>query len=85
MAPTQAKQWQLSSRTSDLPTYTGTNANLRLKTVDLPKLGPNQVLLKTLYLSNGELPSTRCSRVLFSAVWLMVAVDRIQILLSGGG
>lgn len=50
--PSSTKQWHLKSRPTGLPTYSGSNANFSLVDVDLPKLSANQVLLKTLYLSN---------------------------------
>ena len=50
--PTKTKQWHLKSRPSGLPTYTGPDANFVLTDADLPSVGANQVLVKTLYLSN---------------------------------
>lgn len=50
--PTTTQQWHLQSRPTGLPTYTGTSANFTLTNTPLPPLSANQVLLKTLYLSN---------------------------------
>lgn len=50
--PNTTQQWQLQSRPTKLPSYSGDDANFALKTVDLPALSANQVMLKTLYLSN---------------------------------
>lgn len=52
MAPTQTKQWLLAKRPADLPTYGGKDTDLQLVTVDLPDLKDDQVLVKSLYLSN---------------------------------
>ena len=52
MAPSKTRQWLLNSRPSDLPTYGGDNTNLKLVEADLPSLQTDQVLLKSLMLSN---------------------------------
>ena len=52
MAPTQTKQWILKSRPKDLPTYGGSDTDFQLETRDLPKLSSDQLLLKTLLMSN---------------------------------
>ena len=52
MAPTQTRSWILSHKPQDLPVLTGDNPTFRLEKRDLPPLKNNQVLLKTLYLSN---------------------------------
>ncbi|KAJ5223918.1 NAD(P)-binding protein [Penicillium chermesinum] len=51
-APTTTRQWILRSKPTALPTYTGANPTFELQTASLPQLGENQVLVKTLYLSN---------------------------------
>ena len=52
MVPADTKQWLLVSRPSDLPAYQGANANFRLETTPLASPGADQVVVKTLYLSN---------------------------------
>lgn len=50
--PTQTRQWILSSKPTDLPILTGPNPTFTQHTTSLPALGTNQVLVRTLYLSN---------------------------------
>lgn len=50
--PTHTRQWQLAHRPIDMPTTEGDTPTWRLESVDLPPLDENQLLLKTLYLSN---------------------------------
>jgi len=50
--PTKTRQWILSSKATGLPTFTGPNPNFTIQETTLPPLGPDQVLVKTLYLSN---------------------------------
>ena len=52
MAPTSAKQIVLNKRADGLLTYGGDDTDFKLVTKDLPALKDDQVLLKTLYLSN---------------------------------
>ena len=50
--PTTTRQWILTTKPSDLPTLSGPAQTFTLQTNSIPSLKPNQVLLKTLYLSN---------------------------------
>ena len=50
--PTHTKQWILTNKPTDLPEFSGPNQTFTLKTVSLPSLKDDQVLVKTLYLSN---------------------------------
>lgn len=50
--PTQSKQWILTNKPTDLPELSGPNQTFTLKTASLPSLKDDQVLVKTLYLSN---------------------------------
>ncbi|KAF2638509.1 NAD(P)-binding protein [Massarina eburnea CBS 473.64] len=52
MAPTQTREWIVANPPKGEPVYEGENATFKIKTVDLPEVGDNQVLVKTLYLSN---------------------------------
>jgi NADPH-dependent curcumin reductase CurA len=52
MAPTSSKQWVLTRRPADLPTYGGEDTDFKLVTRDIPSLKDDQVLVKLLYLSN---------------------------------
>ncbi|KAL9055308.1 MAG: hypothetical protein Q9162_003615 [Coniocarpon cinnabarinum] len=49
---TPTLQWQLTNRPKDTPTTTGDSPTWQLKRVALPVLKSNQLLVKTLYLSN---------------------------------
>ena len=51
-SPTESKQWILTNKPTDLPELSGPNQTFTLKTASLPSLADNQVLLKTLYISN---------------------------------
>jgi NADPH-dependent curcumin reductase CurA len=51
-SPKETQQWTLKSRPTGFPTYGTTTSNFQLETVPLPALKENQVLAKTLYLSN---------------------------------
>lgn len=50
--PTKSRQWTLSTQPTGKPTYKGSNSSFTLETKDIPELKDNQVLVKTLYLSN---------------------------------
>lgn len=59
--PTTTKTWILANHPKGTATFTSGDENATFKLVeqDLPKLGPNQVLVKTLFLSND--PAQRVS------------------------
>lgn len=48
----QSRQWILAKKADSLPTYSGSNPNFELKTVDLPDPQPGELLLQPVYLSN---------------------------------
>lgn len=48
----QSKQWILTNKPTDQPELSGPNQTFTVKTASLPSLADNQVLLKTLYISN---------------------------------
>ena len=50
--PTETRQWVLTNKPTDLPELSGPNQTFTLKTASLPSLKDNQVLVKSLYLSN---------------------------------
>ncbi|KAI4093579.1 MAG: hypothetical protein LQ344_002806 [Seirophora lacunosa] len=50
--PTKTRQWILTNKPTDLPVLSGPSSTFTLQTHPLPSLKSNQVLLKTLYLSN---------------------------------
>lgn len=50
--PTTTRQWILREKPVALPTFEGENPTFELKTADLPQLQKDQVLVKTVYLSN---------------------------------
>lgn len=50
--PTETRQWLLTNKPTDLPQLSGPNQTFTLKTAPLPALQDNQVLLKSLYISN---------------------------------
>ncbi|KAF2795588.1 NAD(P)-binding protein [Melanomma pulvis-pyrius CBS 109.77] len=52
MSGQQTRQWILSNPPSGDPVLSGANSTFELKTLTLPTPGPEQVLLKVLYLSN---------------------------------
>ena len=52
MPPNQTREIILNHRSEGLPTYGGDDTDFKLVTKDLPDLKDNQVLLKSLYLSN---------------------------------
>ena len=49
---TETRQWILTNKPTDLPEFSGPNQTFTLKTVSLPSLKDDQVLVKSLYLSN---------------------------------
>lgn len=51
-SPTESQQWILINKPTDLPELSGPNQTFTLKTASLPSLKENQVLVKTLYISN---------------------------------
>ena len=50
--PTTSRQWLLTNKPTDLPELSGPNPTFTLKTASLPSLNDDQVLLKSVYLSN---------------------------------
>lgn len=58
-SPTFTRQWILQNKAADFPVLYGPSSTFKLITTDLPPLSSNQVLLKTLYLSND--PSQRAT------------------------
>ena len=50
--PTETRQWLLTNKPTDLPELSGPKQTFTLKSAPLPALQGNQVLVKTLYLSN---------------------------------
>ena len=50
--PIETRQWLLTNKPIGLPQLSGPNQTFTLKTVPLPALQDNQVLVKTLYISN---------------------------------
>ena len=50
--PIETKQWLLTNKPTDLPQLSGPNHTFTLKTASLPELKDDQVLLKSLYISN---------------------------------
>ena len=48
MAPQQTRRWIVANPPKGEPVYEGEDATFKLETVDLPELGPNQILVKTL-------------------------------------
>lgn len=59
--PSSTRAWILANYPKGVPTFTASDDNATFKLVErpLPALGPNQVLVKTLYLSND--PAQRVS------------------------
>lgn len=70
--PTTTKAWEYSNKVSGLPTITGDNPTFALKEVDLPPLGPNQILVRAMYFSND--PAQR--------IWMGSAVPEDRLYLS---
>ena len=50
--PKSSRQWILANKPTDLPILSGPSPTFKLITTDLPLLQDDQVLVKTLYLSN---------------------------------
>ncbi|KAL8721187.1 MAG: hypothetical protein Q9225_002073 [Loekoesia sp. 1 TL-2023] len=50
--PTTTRQWILTNKPTDLPALSGSSPTFTLQTHSIPSLKPNQVLLKTLFISN---------------------------------
>ena len=50
--PTETRQWLLTNKPTGFPQLSGPNQTFTLTTVPLPALQDNQVLLKSLYISN---------------------------------
>lgn len=50
--PTETRQWLLVNKPTDLPVLSGPNSTFSFETKPLPSLEADQVLLKTLFLSN---------------------------------
>ncbi|KAL1592044.1 quinone oxidoreductase [Paraconiothyrium brasiliense] len=65
MAPQQTRQWVLADPPNSEPIYEGDNATFKLVKTTLPELRNDQVLVKTLYLSND--PAQRG--------WIQAGVD----------
>jgi len=51
-APKSSQQWLLANKPTDLPQLDGPSQTFKLENKDLPSLEDDQVLVKTLYLSN---------------------------------
>ena len=51
-SPNSTRQWLLAEKPTDLPVLDGPSQTFKLEIKDLPPLQDNQVLVKTLYLSN---------------------------------
>lgn len=52
MSGQQTRQWILANPPKADPIFSGDDATFKLQTTTLPALGPNQVLVKVLHLSN---------------------------------
>ncbi|MCJ1467717.1 hypothetical protein MMC07_006342 [Pseudocyphellaria aurata] len=50
--PTSTRQWILQNKPTDLPVLSSPDPTFELVTIQLPPLADNEVLVKTLYLSN---------------------------------
>ena len=50
--PTETRQWILTNKPTDRPELSGPNQTFTIKTASLPSLKDDQVLVKSLYLSN---------------------------------
>ncbi|KAL6713512.1 quinone oxidoreductase [Lecanora helva] len=50
--PSESRQWILHNKPTDMPELEGPNATFKLETKAIPKLKENQLLVKTLSLSN---------------------------------
>ena len=50
--PTKTRQWTLTNPPTGKPTYGSQDSTFTLETKDLPELTQNQILVRTLYLSN---------------------------------
>ncbi len=50
--PTKTLQWLLANKPTDLPDLSGSNSTFKLETKPLPTLEADQVLVRTLYMSN---------------------------------
>ena len=50
--PTETRQWILTNAPTELPSLSGPEQTFTLHTTPLPALQPNQVLVKSLYISN---------------------------------
>jgi NADPH-dependent curcumin reductase CurA len=50
--PTKTLQWLLANKPTDLPVLSGSNPTFKLETKPLPTLEADQVLVRTLYMSN---------------------------------
>jgi len=50
--PTETRQWILANKPTDLPQLSGPNQTFELKTNPLPSLQDEQILVKSLYISN---------------------------------
>lgn len=67
--PTTTRQWILTHKPTGLPVLSGPSQTFTLETHSLPSLKPNQVLLKTLYISND--PAQRG--------WIDANVDPVRL------
>lgn len=50
--PTETRAWILEKKPTDMPLLSGAEATFTLKTNPIPALKDDQVLLKTIYISN---------------------------------
>ena len=51
-SPTETRQWILTNKPNEFPELSGPNPTFTLKTASLPSLKDDQVLVKSLYISN---------------------------------
>ncbi|KAF1961821.1 NAD(P)-binding protein [Byssothecium circinans] len=65
MAPQETRRWIVANPPTKELVYEGDNATFKLETTNLPELGENQVLVKTLYFSND--PAQRA--------WIQAGID----------
>ncbi|KAL9608560.1 MAG: hypothetical protein Q9167_006621 [Letrouitia subvulpina] len=67
--PTNTRQWTLTNKPTATPVLSGPNPTFTLETKPVPSLTDNQVLLRTLYLSND--PAQRG--------WISATVDPVRL------
>ena len=67
--PTSTRQWLLREKPTGFPLLEGEYATFELNQAEIPPLGPSQVILKTLYLSND--PAQRG--------WISAGIDKKRL------